>query len=51
MEKYGTDKPDLRNPLIIKDLSEIFKESEFKPFRGKVVRGISVEGIADKSNS
>lgn len=51
MEKYGTDKPDLRNPLIINDLSEIFKESSFKPFKGKVVRGIAVKGIAGKPNS
>ena len=51
MEKYGTDKPDLRNPLEIIDISEIFTESEFKPFRGVTVKGIVVEGIADKSNS
>lgn len=51
MEKYGTDKPDLRNPLTIIDLSEIFKESEFKPFRGVNVKGIKVDDIADKSNS
>ena len=51
MLKYGTDKPDLRNPLEIIDISEIFKESEFKPFRGVCVRGIKVDGIADKSNS
>ena len=51
MEKYGTDKPDLRNPLTIIDLSEIFKESEFKPFRGVNVKGIKVDDIALKSNS
>ena len=51
MLKYGTDKPDLRNPLIITDISEIFKESDFKPFRGNVVRAITVDDIADKSNS
>jgi len=51
MLKYGTDKPDLRNPLEIIDISEIFKESEFKPFRGVVVRAIKVDSIADKSNS
>ena len=51
MEKYGTDKPDLRNPLIIKDISEIFKESDFKPFRGNVVRSITVPNLASKSNS
>ena len=51
MLKYGTDKPDLRNPLDIIDVSEIFKESGFKPFRGSVVRAIAVDDIADKSNS
>ena len=49
--KYGTDKPDLRNPLIINDISEIFKESDFKPFRGNTVRSITVDNIADKPNS
>lgn len=51
MLKYGTDKPDLRNPLEIIDLSDIFKESEFKPFRGVTVRGIKVDDLANKSNS
>lgn len=51
MLKYGTDKPDLRNPLEIIDVSEIFKESTFKPFRGVTVRAIAVCDIADKSNS
>lgn len=51
MLKYGTDKPDLRNPLEIIDISEVFIESEFKPFRGAVVRAIAVSDIASKSNS
>ena len=51
MLKYGTDKPDLRNPLVITDISEVFTNSEFKPFRGSIVRAIKVDGIADKSNS
>lgn len=51
MLKYGTDKPDLRNPLEIIDVSAIFKESTFKPFRGAVVRGIVVDDLASKSNS
>ncbi len=51
MLKYGTDKPDLRNPLEIIDLSDVFKESDFKPFRGSVVRAIAVEDIAYKPNS
>ncbi len=50
MDKYGSDKPDLRNPLIIRDISEIFKESEFNGFRGKVVKAIKVN-TCDKPNS
>ena len=51
MLKYGTDKPDLRNPLEIIDLSERFKNCEFRPFRGVTVRGIKVDDLASKSNS
>ena len=51
MLKYGTDKPDLRNPLEIVDLTDEFKETEFRPFSNVIVRGIKVDGIADKSNS
>jgi len=51
MEKYGTDKPDLRNPLEIIDVTEIFSDTEFKPFRGITVKAIKVDNIADKSNS
>ena len=51
MLKYGTDKPDLRNPLEIIDVSEVFIESEFKPFRNSVVRAIKVDDLASKSNS
>ncbi len=40
MAKYGTDKPDLRNPLIIHDLTEFFSGVEFPLFKGKPVRGI-----------
>ena len=42
MEKYGIDKPDLRNPLIIQDFTEIFKGSEFKAFEGKTIKAIVV---------
>lgn len=48
---YGTDKPDLRNPLLIKDISEVFVNSDFKPFRGVTVRAITVDDIASNSNS
>ncbi len=51
MDLYGTDKPDLRNPLFIIDLTEEFEDTEFKPFRGVTVKGIKVSGIASKSNS
>ena len=51
MEKYGTDKPDLRNPLELIDLTSVFEETTFRPFRGVQVEGIVVEDIADKSNS
>ena len=51
MLKYGTDKPDLRNPLEIIDLTECFKNTTFKPFSHSIVRGIAVDNIATKSNS
>ena len=51
MEKYGSDKPDLRNPLVIIDLTEEFEETEFRPFRGVPVKGIKVKNLASKSNS
>lgn len=40
MLKYGTDKPDLRNPLEIIDLTDFFANVEFKAFKGRPVRGI-----------
>ena len=42
MLKYGTDKPDLRNPLYIIDLSDFFKKCTFKPFINRTVRAIKV---------
>lgn len=42
MLKYGTDKPDLRNPLYIIDLSDFFSKCTFKPFIDKTVRAIKV---------
>ena len=50
MLKYGTDKPDLRNPLEIVDLTNILNKSSFEPFKDTTVRGIVVNNI-DKSNS
>ena len=40
MLKYGSDKPDLRNPLIIQDLTDFFATIDFPLFKGKPVRGI-----------
>ncbi|MCL2480035.1 MAG: aspartate--tRNA ligase [Treponema sp.] len=40
MINYGTDKPDLRNPLLIRDLTEFFRDVSFAPFKNKPVRGI-----------
>ena len=51
MERYGTDKPDLRNPLELVDLTDVFEETTFRPFRGVTVKGIVVPDIADKTNS
>ena len=51
MLKYGTDKPDLRNPLVIIDLSDLFVTSDFKPFQGKCVRAINVPGCASQPKS
>ena len=51
MERFGTDKPDLRNPLELVDLTDVFEETTFRPFRGVTVKGIVVPDIADKTNS
>ena len=48
MLKYGTDKPDLRNPLYIIDLSDFFKKCTFKPFIDRTVRAIKVNGHMSK---
>ena len=50
MLKYGCDKPDLRNPLIIEDASDMFENSEFAGFKGKIVRCIKCSNVT-KSNS
>lgn len=51
MLKYGSDKPDLRNPLEIIDISDLFVKTDFKPFRGKTVRAINVPGMASRSKT
>ncbi len=55
MLKYGTDKPDLRNPLIIQDLTDFFTKNEFLtingrtvPFKNKLVRGIVANYLVKK---
>jgi len=56
MAMYGTDKPDLRNPIKAIDVSELFRGSEFAVFaraveEGSVVRAIRAPGAADRSRS
>ena len=54
--KYGSDKPDLRNPLIITDVADVFRGSDFAVFagaieKGNVVRGIRAPNAADRPRS
>ena len=42
MLEFGSDKPDLRNPLRIVDVTDFFQRCTFKPFHGKTVRAIKV---------
>ena len=49
MLQFGTDKPDLRNPLRIIDLTEFFQKCTFQPFLGKTVRAIRVHAEMSKS--
>jgi len=58
MQKYGTDKPDLRNPLIIQELTELFKRDDvkFDIFKklvksGAIVRAIITKNTKDKPRS
>ena len=48
MEKYGIDKPDLRNPLIIQDATKLFADTEFNAFKGKTVKIIVVPNGAEQ---
>lgn len=43
IDKYGSDKPDLRNPLVLSDLTEIFKETEFNVFKNKTIKCIAAD--------
>ena len=51
MLKYGTDKPDLRNPLIIEDVTDIFENVGLNAFKDKIVRIISAHDVADQPRS
>ena len=51
MDKYGTDKPDLRNPLIIQDVSDIFENVGLNAFKGKVVKTIATHNVQDEPRS
>ena len=48
MEKYGIDKPDLRNPLVIQDVTKVFENSDFNAFKGKTIKAIVVENGAEQ---
>lgn len=48
MLTYGSDKPDLRNPLRIVDVSDVFEGSGFAAFEGKTVRAITVQGCSSQ---
>ena len=48
MEKYGIDKPDLRNPLIIQDVTKVFENTEFNAFKGKTIKAIIVPNGAEQ---
>ena len=51
MLKYGSDKPDLRNPLVITDISSLFVDSTFRAFAGKTVRAMRLPQMTDKTRS
>lgn len=48
MLEFGTDKPDLRNPLRIIDVTEFFQKCSFKPFHNKTVRALKVHAELSK---
>lgn len=48
MLEFGTDKPDLRNPLRIVDVTDFFQRCTFKPFHGKTVRAVKVHADMSK---
>ncbi len=50
MEKYGSDKPDLRNPILIHNVTKVFENTNFNAFKGQTVKAIGVE-VKDKPRS
>ena len=48
MEKYGIDKPDLRNPLVIQDVTRLFENSDFNAFKDKTIKAIVVPNGAEQ---
>lgn len=50
MDKYGSDKPDLRNPLIIEDITDIFLHTEFNGFKDKTIKAIKVEKLEEPNS-
>ena len=51
MDKYGSDKPDLRNPLIIVNVTDIFEKLDIKVFNGKIVKTITLPKGADATRT
>jgi aspartyl-tRNA synthetase len=56
MQRFGSDKPDLRNPLELRDVTALFKGSDFKAFadaatRGESIRALKAPGVAGKPRS
>jgi aspartyl-tRNA synthetase len=51
MLEYGSDKPDLRNPLKIIDITKVFEGVEFPAFKGKIIRAIVVPDCTSKPKS
>ncbi len=46
LEQYGTDKPDLRNPLVIRDVTDLMQGCGFDMVQGKTVKAIAVNGVS-----
>ncbi len=51
LERFGTDKPDLRNPLEIKDVTSVFENTGFNAFKNSTVKAICVDNLAGQPRS